>query len=646
MQSFSHKHEAVCQEKNGGVGNKPYPAGGRTRKKHFRFLFFSGGSMTVRKNTVLGKTIVASSIAVALGLASATAVMAAGFKPAPAIGNLGHVVVNPYGNAPLTALIALDNRKLSDVKVTVHGKGDNGVPIHYPVGQKSLFDYDGIPVFGLYQQHENKVTIEYKKDDKQFKDDYKIITGSINNKYMDNRNLTELNTTKVTKVANGFEDRLYLINSSTFIPQGSDLHWHARADKASRSLAGPAGGSMPFDMAPLTSIIDTQGEYRWWLDQDATYKGFDVDVNKRGYLQGFQQTSRGTFNFVQGQRWYEIDIMGQLLLNHKLPRGYLDATHETREMPNGNVLLRVGKRNYLRDDGVYVHTIRDHIIEVDKSGRVVDVWDLTQILDPLRDAVLGTMDAGAVCANVDLNLAGTTAKIEPDTPFGDALGVGPGRNWVHVNSIEYDPKDDSIILSARHQAVVKIGRDKEVKWILAPSKGWNEALSKKLLKPVDANGKPITCNENGLCENSDFDFTYTQHTAWLTSKGTLTVLDNGDARHLDQPALPTDKYTRFVEYKIDEEKMTVQQTWEYGKERGYEWYSPITSNVEYLADRDTMFGFGGSINLFEKGAPTIGRVNEIDYKTKEVKVEIDVFSDKANQQHYRAVLVRPDKLFQ
>ena len=57
--------------------------------------------------------------------------------------------------------------------------------------------------------------------------------------------------------------------------------------------------------------------------------------------------------------------------------------------------------------------------------------------------------------------------------------------------------------------VVKIGRDKQVKWILAPSKGWEKPLASKLLKSVDANGKPITCNENGLCENSDFDFTYT-----------------------------------------------------------------------------------------------------------------------------------------
>ena len=39
------------------------------------------------------------------------------------------------------------------------------------------------------------------------------------------------------------------------------------------------------------------------------------------------------------------------------------------------------------------------------------------------------------------------------------------------------------------------------------------------------------------------------------------------------------KYSRFVEYKIDEKKGTVQQVWEYGKERGYDFYSPITSII-------------------------------------------------------------------
>ncbi|HGY1779734.1 TPA: aryl-sulfate sulfotransferase [Citrobacter amalonaticus] len=591
------------------------------------------------------KTILSAVIALSLGL-SVTSSIAAGFQPAPPAGNLGAVVVDPYGNAPLTALVELDSHNISNVRVIVHGKGEQGVPVTYSVGEQSLKTYDGIPIFGLYQKYANNVTVEYTENGKSMKDDYVVQTSAIVNHYMDNRSISDLQQTKVIKVASGFEDRLYLVNTHTFTPQGAEFHWHGEKDKNAGILdAGPAGGALPFDIAPFTFVVDTQGEYRWWLDQDTFYDGHDMDINRRGYLMGIRETPRGTFTAVQGQHWYEFDMLGQILEDHKLPRGYLDASHESIETVNGTVLLRVGKRDYRREDGLHVHTIRDQIIEVDKSGRVVDVWDLTKILDPMRDALLGALDAGAVCVNVDLAHAGQQAKLESDTPFGDALGVGAGRNWAHVNSIAYDAKDDSIIISSRHQGVVKIGRDKQVKWILAPSKGWNKQLASKLLKPVDKQGKALTCDENGKCDNTDFDFTYTQHSAWISSKGTLTVFDNGDGRGLEQPALPSMKYSRFVEYKIDEKKGTVQQLWEYGKERGYDFYSPITSVIEYQKDRDTVFGFSGSIHLFDVGQPTIGKLNEIDYKTKEVKVEIDVISDKPNQTHYRALLIHPQQMF-
>lgn len=79
------------------------------------------------------KTLVAGAVALTLGF-SVSNVMAAGFKPAPPAGQLGSIVVDPYGNAPLTAVVNLDSHVISDVKVTVHGKGEKGVPITYKVG--------------------------------------------------------------------------------------------------------------------------------------------------------------------------------------------------------------------------------------------------------------------------------------------------------------------------------------------------------------------------------------------------------------------------------------------------------------------------------------------------------------------------------
>lgn len=63
---------------------------------------------------------------------------AAGFKPAPPAGQLGAILVNPYGNSPLTAILELSSKKPTNVTVTVHGKGNNGVDISYPVDRKSV----------------------------------------------------------------------------------------------------------------------------------------------------------------------------------------------------------------------------------------------------------------------------------------------------------------------------------------------------------------------------------------------------------------------------------------------------------------------------------------------------------------------------
>lgn len=91
------------------------------------------------------------------------------------------------------------------------------------------------------------------------------------------------------------------------------------------------------------------------------------------------------------------------------------------------------------------YTVRDVVIEVDQNGGVVDEWRLMEILDPYRDTVLKVLDQGAVCLNIDASKAGQTlsaedlAKQEIVGSYGDITGVGAGRNWLHVNSVDYDP---------------------------------------------------------------------------------------------------------------------------------------------------------------------------------------------------------------
>ena len=63
---------------------------------------------------------------------------------------------------------------------------------------------------------------------------------------------------------------------------------------------------------------------------------------------------------------------------------------------------------------------------------------------------------------------------------------------------------------------------------------------------------------------------------------------------MEQPALPEMKYSRAVIYKIDQVKRTVEQVWEYGKERGHNWYSPVTSLTEYQPDKNSVFVYSAT----------------------------------------------------
>ena len=426
----------------------------------------------------------------------------------------------------------------------------------------------------------------------------------------------------------------------------------------------PVGGALEWDYESYVWAVDGKGDIRWYLKTDEL-RNTDV-INTKGNMMGFDQTKDGDLIWGQSQMMNRFDLMGRKIFRRELPRSYIDFSHHMEETAKGNYILRVASSDYKRKDGKNVRTVRDVIIELDPNGNVIDEWKIMEILDPYRDNNMLAMDQGAVCLNVDANKAGQTANKESledaHAPFGDVAGVGAGRNWAHINSANYDPSDDSIIISVRNQsAVVKIGRDKKVKWILASPEGWSGELAKKVLKPINANGKVIDCGLSGskcpgyVSEAGGFDYTWTQHTAFKVAKKSkngkihVSAFDNGDSRGMEQPALVNMKYSRAVEYEIDEKAMTVKQVWEYGKQRGFEWYSPITSVVEYQPSRDTMFIYSATAGLGDVKAFRAGKakltpfLDEVKYGTQEVEFEMK-FTD-SNTIGYRALPIDIQRAF-
>jgi hypothetical protein len=216
----------------------------------------------------------------------------------------------------------------------------------------------------------------------------------------------------------------------------------------------------------------------------------------------------------------ERDLLGKIYAVYYLPD---DIHHDIYEMPNGNLLVTLQDS---KDD-----SDEDFIVEIDRSsGTIVRSIDLRKVLDPYRPAEIGA---------------------EP-------------LDWFHLNSIFYDPIDSSIIISGKAQAaVVKLSYpEMKIKWILGTHENWNEPYQPYLLTPI----------------GNDFDWFWAQHHATLLEprsvSGSLDLLlfDNGLYRSFTPATAFSlgECYSRVVHYRINESEQTVEQVWEYGKERGSE----------------------------------------------------------------------------
>ena len=103
----------------------------------------------------VGKKIASSIVLASVLIVGVPSVaLAAGGASGPkvgyvAVGEIGEIVVNPYGIAPLTAVIKNGGYVLQNAKVSVEGKR-GGQTISYKVSDSQLKTHGGIPIFGLY----------------------------------------------------------------------------------------------------------------------------------------------------------------------------------------------------------------------------------------------------------------------------------------------------------------------------------------------------------------------------------------------------------------------------------------------------------------------------------------------------------------
>ena len=394
-----------------------------------------------------------------------------------------NVILNPYGNSPLTALVIFETAKEEKISVVIKGKDKLSTYSHtFDEGRRHY-----IPIYGLYADMENEVVLKMNDKEKVLK----IKTDKLPDDF--------ILPTKVTKD----EDKLT-----------NDLYFFSPSSKG------------------YMCAYDTNGDVRWYLDETAIW---EINRLKNGHL--LVSTERLVNSPYYSTGLYEMDMLGKIYTEYSLPGGY---HHDYFEMDSGNIL--VASNDFDNEDG----TVEDYIVELDRNtGNIVKRFDLKDILN---------MEDG---------------KSENWTNY----------DWFHNNSVWYDKKSNSITLSGRHQdIVVNIDYDSgKLNWILGDNTNFSKEYQKYFFKL-----------ENG-------EWQWSQHAAMILPNGNVFLFDNGNnkSKNKNEYVKAKDSYSRGVIYRLDTKNMIAKEVWEYGKERGSDFYSPYISDVDYISDNHYIVHSGG-----------------------------------------------------
>ncbi|HIT11533.1 MAG TPA: aryl-sulfate sulfotransferase [Candidatus Pelethosoma merdigallinarum] len=445
-----------------------------------------------------------------------------------------NVVLDPYHNSPLTALVMFETEEEVTPTITVHGEDELSTFSH--TFESSKIHY--LPVYGLYPDTENTVTITYTEDGEEKEKELKIKTEAL--------------------------------------PEDFILPTSVEADK--ENLSNDLYFFTPSSKG-YTCAYDVNGDVRWYLSSNALWDNARLE---NGHLLISTERLINSPYYMTGL--YEIDLLGKIYQEYSLPGGY---HHDYDELPNGNLL--VASDDFNNPSG----TVEDYIVELDRTtGNIVKTFDLKDVL-PMEE--------------------------------------GKSENWInydwfHNNSVWYDEATNSITLSGRHQdAVINIDYESgELNWIIGDSTNWSEEYQKYFFTPV----------------GDDFEWQWSQHAAMITPEGYVFILDNGNnkSKVKEEYVSAEDSYTRGVMYKIDTDEMTIEQVWEYGKERGSEFYSPYISDVDYIEKDHYIVHSGGIVykdGKVQNQPAGLGGADELVSDTVELLNDEVIFEIKLPTNNYR-----------
>ena len=190
-----------------------------------------------------------------------------------------NVILNPYGNSPLTALVVFQTKDLTTVTVTIKGKNNNDLVHTFTPSKVHI-----LPIYGLYAGYDNKVIVEASGKTKELI----IKTDDLPSDF-----------TKVTGISSDEFDT-------------DEFYFTTSEDKG------------------YTAAYDVYGNVRWYIVGD--YK-WDIQRLNNGHI---LMSSDKTINNNYSAGLMEMDLLGKVYFEYAVPGGY---HHNVYELNNGNLLL-------------------------------------------------------------------------------------------------------------------------------------------------------------------------------------------------------------------------------------------------------------------------------------------------------------------
>ena len=315
--------------------------------------------------------------------------------------------------------------------------------------------------------------------------------------------------------------------------------------------------------------FDYKGDVRWTLNIPCV---FDLKrVSNGNIILGTDRLLKMPY-YMSGL--YEMAMCGKIVKEYRVPGGY---HHDHFEMPNGDLLVCT--------EDLRSETVEDMCILIDReTGEIKKTWDYKNFLEPDKVSKSGSWTA---------------------------------EDWFHNNAVWYDEHTHSLTFSGRHcDAMVNIDFETgKLNWIIGDPEGWPEEYQKYFFKPVG---------------EGDFDWQYEQHACVIAPDGDVMCFDNGHYRskNPEKYLLNKDNFSRGVRYKIDTEKMEIEQVWQYGKERGQHFYSMYICNVEYYKEGHYMVHSGGINYYGNEASEKFASQMQGDPNVRTCSITVEVLDDK------------------